>query len=165
MLADDLGKHGPGALPHGRRAGGDLDHSRESDANAHLLVRPAAGCFDEVGKADAEVAAGRTRLALPPREIVPARPRQRLDLTGGIVAGIENDRHAAAKMHFTVIEWDAKAQTSTASFLAWVKENVVKGYPVAIGIYTNEHRFYKNPDRNAGDPNAEHELEALQADV
>lgn len=67
-----------------------------------------------------------------------------------------NDRRAAAKMHLMATEWDASAQTDTASFLAWVKKNVVKGYPVAIGIYMNQYLFYGNPNKNAGDRSYDH---------
>ena len=67
-----------------------------------------------------------------------------------------NDQTAATAMHLDVIEWDSVSEQNTDQFLAWIKQNVVKGYPVAIGIYTNEYRFYNKTDPNAGDPDYDH---------
>lgn len=67
-----------------------------------------------------------------------------------------NDAKAASLMHLNAIEWDTAAEKSTDQFLAWVKQNVVKGYPVAIGVYTNEYLFYQNTKPNAGDPDYDH---------
>jgi hypothetical protein len=67
-----------------------------------------------------------------------------------------NDTYAAAQMHLNAVEWNTAAETDTDSFLAWVKQNVVNGYPVAIGIYTNEYLFYGNTKSTAGDPDYDH---------
>ena len=67
-----------------------------------------------------------------------------------------NDTYAAAQMHLNSVEWNTAAETSTDSFLSWVKQNVVNGYPVAIGIYTNEYLFYGNTSSTAGDPDYDH---------
>jgi hypothetical protein len=64
-----------------------------------------------------------------------------------------NDQDAAAQMKLNVIEWSG---SGTDAFLAWVKGNVIKGYPVAIGIYTNEYLFYRNTDPTAGDKEYDH---------
>ncbi|MBS0605284.1 MAG: hypothetical protein JSS60_09670 [Verrucomicrobia bacterium] len=68
----------------------------------------------------------------------------------------KNDLYAARQMHLNAIEWDTDSEQSTHQFLAWVKQNIVKGYPVAIGIYTNEFLFYGNPDPHAGDADYDH---------
>lgn len=67
-----------------------------------------------------------------------------------------NDLYAASKMHLKVIKWHPVLEKNTNQFLTWVKKNVMKGYPVAIGIYTNENRFYGNADPNAGDKQYDH---------
>jgi hypothetical protein len=67
-----------------------------------------------------------------------------------------NDAYAATQMRLTYAEW-TPGKTSTASdFLAWVKGEVIKGYPVAIGVYTNEYLFYEDTDPDAGDPDYDH---------
>lgn len=68
----------------------------------------------------------------------------------------KNDQTAAKKMHLNAVEWNTAGEQSTNQFLAWIKKNVVKGYPVAIGIYTNEYRFYGDPDPTAGDTEYDH---------
>ncbi|MBI2810170.1 MAG: hypothetical protein HYX67_05000 [Candidatus Melainabacteria bacterium] len=65
----------------------------------------------------------------------------------------KNDTTAAAKMHLKTTEYSGQ---TTQEFLAWVKQNVVKGYPVAIGIYTNEYIFYSDTNPDAGDPEYDH---------
>jgi hypothetical protein len=67
-----------------------------------------------------------------------------------------NDTYAAAQMHLTYVEWNTKTEKNTNSFLAWVTGEVVAGYPVAIGIYTNEYLFYGKTNANAGDPDYDH---------
>jgi hypothetical protein len=68
----------------------------------------------------------------------------------------KNDEAIAAAMHLNAVRWDAYTETSTSEFLAWVKENVAKGYPVAIGVYMNYARFYGVKKSNAGDPRLDH---------
>jgi hypothetical protein len=60
------------------------------------------------------------------------------------------DMRAARNMHVAAIEWDRKTEKSPQQFLAWVKQNVVPGNPVAIGIYTNDYRFYGDHKPLAG---------------
>ena len=67
-----------------------------------------------------------------------------------------NDQYAAAQLHLNSTEWDSVGEQSTPQFLSWVKEQVMKGYPVVIGIYTNEYLFYRNPDPDAGDAEFDH---------
>jgi hypothetical protein len=61
-----------------------------------------------------------------------------------------DDRRAARLMHLNALEWDTNAEQSTDDFLGWVKQNVVAGYPVVIGIYMNYYRFYGIHDPHAG---------------
>lgn len=67
-----------------------------------------------------------------------------------------NDAYAARAMHLDAVEWNTAAETSTDAFLAWVKQNVVRGRPVAIGVYTNEYLFYGRTNPKAGDPDYDH---------
>ena len=48
---------------------------------------------------------------------------------------------------------DTRQTSTTDDFLAWVKGEVIKGYPVAIGVYENEDLFYGTTKPDAGDPN------------
>jgi hypothetical protein len=67
-----------------------------------------------------------------------------------------NDAHAASQMHFTYVDREPGAGATTTSFLAWVKSEVIRGYPVAIGVYTNESLFDGSSNPNAGDPEYDH---------
>ena len=67
-----------------------------------------------------------------------------------------NDVAAATAMHLTATAFNTATQTDTPSFLKWVKSKVAAGYPVAIGVYTNESRFYGSTNPNAGDPEYDH---------
>jgi hypothetical protein len=60
------------------------------------------------------------------------------------------DMRAARNMHVAATEWDRRTEKSPQQFLAWVKQNVVLGNPVAIGIYTNDYRFYGDHSPLAG---------------
>lgn len=86
------------------------------------------------------------------REISSPRASQK---KGQILIGL-NDVCAAEKMHLKAIEWGYSKERTVDQFLAWVKEHVVKGYPVAIGVYTNEYLFYGNKKPNAGDEEYDH---------
>ena len=63
-----------------------------------------------------------------------------------------NDVAAAEAMHLTAV---AK-QATTVSFLTWVKSNVIAGYPVVIGVFMNQSRFYGTANPNAGDGEYDH---------
>jgi len=67
-----------------------------------------------------------------------------------------NDVRAATRMHLNSIEFDTAKESSTAQFLTWVRSNVTLGRPVAIGVYTNEFRFYGKTNPKAGDPQYDH---------
>ncbi len=74
---------------------------------------------------------------------------------GQLLLGM-NDLYTAKQMHLSAIEWNTDAEQNTDQFLAWVKQNVVNGHPVAIGIYTNEYLFYTDTDPDAGQPDYDH---------
>jgi hypothetical protein len=67
-----------------------------------------------------------------------------------------NDQHAAAQMHLNAATWNTASESNTNQFLTWVKQNSLSGYPVAIGIYTNEFLFYGNSNPTAGDSSYDH---------
>jgi len=76
--------------------------------------------------------------------------------TGGqLLIGV-NDTTAADLMHLEYEEWDTDSQETTDEFLAWVKQQVVEGNPTIIGIFSNQYRFYGNPDPMAGDEDYDH---------
>jgi hypothetical protein len=67
-----------------------------------------------------------------------------------------NDTFAAAQMRLSAAEWDNSSEQSTSSFLAWVKQNVVQGHPVAIGIFMNQYLFQDSSSPSSGDPDYDH---------
>jgi len=67
-----------------------------------------------------------------------------------------NDTLTATKLHLNAVTWKNSKDENSNSFLAWVKSNVVSKYPVIIGVYTNENKFYGKTDDNEGDPNYDH---------
>ncbi len=54
-------------------------------------------------------------------------------------------------MAIAVTPFNTATQTSTAAFLTWVKSNVVAGYPVVMGVFMNQSRFYGSKNLKAGD--------------
>ena len=66
-----------------------------------------------------------------------------------------NAARVARRMHLQTVEWNS-GDRSSRDFLAWVKQNVARGYPVAIGVYTNESYFYGRSGVNDGDPSYDH---------
>jgi hypothetical protein len=67
-----------------------------------------------------------------------------------------NALRAAETMHLRAIARTGKFNRSPRDFLAWVKENVLLGRPVAIGIYMNQFRFYGKRNPTAGSPQYDH---------
>ncbi len=67
-----------------------------------------------------------------------------------------NDMRAAAHMHLAGIAWDDPSKKNADRFLVWVKEHVVLGQPVVIGVYMNEFRFYHKRNPRAGSPQYDH---------
>jgi hypothetical protein len=68
----------------------------------------------------------------------------------------ENDTAAARRMHLTYATWEPRPGSTSRSFLAWVKGEVVRGFPVAVGVYENQRRFGLDTAPGAGDPNYDH---------
>lgn len=75
-----------------------------------------------------------------------------------------NDRHAASQMHLSSIKWDTDSEQNTDDYMAWIKQNVTKGYPVVIGIYCNEWLFDDDPDPDAGDSDYDHIVPVMGID-
>jgi hypothetical protein len=67
-----------------------------------------------------------------------------------------NDMRAARHMHLAAIGWTDPSRDNGDRFLVWVKEHVVLGQPVAIGIDMNEFRFYHKRNPWAGSPQYDH---------
>jgi hypothetical protein len=67
-----------------------------------------------------------------------------------------NALRAAKTMHLRAIARTGRFNRSSDDFLEWVKENVLLGRPVAIGIYMNQFRFYGNRNPSAGSPQYDH---------
>ena len=84
------------------------------------------------------------------RAIASNNARQSLE-SSQLLLGV-NDVAAAKAMHLTVVA----RQSTTASFLTWVKSNVTAGYPVVMGVLMNQSRFYGTTNLNAGDTEYDH---------
>jgi hypothetical protein len=67
-----------------------------------------------------------------------------------------NDVAAAKAMHLVTTSFNTTTQTSTGAFLTWLKSNVNAGYPVVIGVFMNQSRFYGTMNFNAGDTEYDH---------
>lgn len=80
---------------------------------------------------------------------------------GELLLGV-NDRRAARRMHLKSIEWKGWRQKSTAQFLRWVKRQVLRGHPVAIGVYNNEYLLYGRANPNRGDQEYDHIVPAMR---
>jgi hypothetical protein len=59
-----------------------------------------------------------------------------------------NDERAARAMRLLYAEWDYTREQSTADFLAWVKQQILNGFPVAIAVYMNLSVFGKGSDND-----------------
>jgi len=68
----------------------------------------------------------------------------------------QNDQYAATQLRMDSIEWDTDSEQYTSQFLAWVKKMVLKGYPVAIGVFMNQYYFYQDSDPEDGDSEYDH---------
>jgi hypothetical protein len=69
-----------------------------------------------------------------------------------LLVGVNADV-AAARLHLESTSW---SDSGAEDFLAWVKQNVVAGNPVILGVYTNEWRFDDDPDPWAGSDEYDH---------
>ncbi len=72
-----------------------------------------------------------------------------------------NDEYTADQMSLNYNKWDHEGdpsppQGTTDDFFVWIKNHVVAGFPVIIGIFNNEYLLYGDTDPNAGDPEYDH---------
>ena len=65
-----------------------------------------------------------------------------------------NDNIAAEMMHLNFVQWSPIVNTN--EFLTWVKAYVLNGFPVTIGVYTNECLFYDDCTATAGQSEYDH---------
>ncbi|KPA96381.1 hypothetical protein [Pseudomonas asplenii] len=67
-----------------------------------------------------------------------------------------NDGATAAQMRLKSVEWDSVTTPNANEFLAWIKGNVLSGYPVIMGVYENLSKFEVSGDERAGDDEYDH---------
>lgn len=79
---------------------------------------------------------------------------QRLE-SSQLLLGV-NDVAAAKAMHLTATAFNTTQQPTSTAFLTWVKSNVIAGYPVVIGVFMNQNRFYATTNLYAGDTEYDH---------
>eukprot|EP01031_Cornospumella_fuschlensis_P030033 gene30033-36271_t len=72
-----------------------------------------------------------------------------------------NDETAASKMHFSATEYNTRQEKSTKDFLVWIKQNIVAGNLVIMGVFMNEYIFYGKTDPTAGDSEYDHIVPVL----
>src|SRR5271167_1109527 len=80
-----------------------MDQARRLDPDMNLLERSAAGAFDVICDADADIAPLIARRFLPLRERLPRRTFQGFRLACRVIAGIKLDRNPAAR-HKSLLE-------------------------------------------------------------
>jgi len=71
-----------------------------------------------------------------------------------LLLGVD-DEYTAGQLRLSKTAWNTNTNNGQL-FLKWVKQNVLNGYPVAIGIYMNQNLFYGTSNANAGDPDYDH---------
>lgn len=74
----------------------------------------------------------------------------------------ENDQYAATQMRLQSAEWDYNDEENTSDFLVWVKQQVIQGNPVAIGVYMNQSIFHPG---HKGDADYDHIVTVYQIDT
>lgn len=67
-----------------------------------------------------------------------------------------NDAKAAAAMRLATVPWKPPSRGTSKDFLIWTKTRLLAGHVPIIGVFMNEYRFYRNSNRNAGDPDYDH---------
>ncbi|MEI7718039.1 MAG: hypothetical protein WCI78_18470 [Mycobacterium sp.] len=88
------------------------------------------------------------------RAIASKNARQSLE-SSQLLLGV-NDVATAKTMHLTATAFNTAQQPTSPAFLTWVKSNVVAGYPVVMGVFMNQSRFYGTANLNAGDTEYDH---------
>ncbi len=82
--------------------------------------------------------------------------------SGALLIGI-NDGTAASGMRLNATEWDTDSEENTDDFLVWVKQQVVQGNPVCIGLYMNQSIFHPGSS-HPGDDDYDHIVTVFQID-
>ena len=88
------------------------------------------------------------------RALASKNARQSLE-SSQLLLGV-NDVAAAKAMHLTATAFNTAQQPTSTAFLSWVKSNVTAGYPVVMGVFMNQSRFYGTTNVNAGDTEYDH---------
>ena len=88
------------------------------------------------------------------RALASKNARQGLE-SSQLLLGV-NDVAAAKAMHLSATAFNTAQQPTAPAFLTWVKSNVTAGYPVVIGVFVNQSRFYGLTNLNAGDAEYDH---------
>jgi len=88
------------------------------------------------------------------RALASKNARQSLE-SSQLLLGV-NDVAAAKAMHLNATAFNTAQKPTSTAFLSWVKSNVTAGYPVVIGVFTNQSRFYGTTNLNAGDTEYDH---------
>lgn len=81
----------------------------------------------------------------------PKNPQTKCQLLLG-----QNDAYTATQMRLNAAEWSRPEGADVRAFLVWVKQMTALGYPVSIGVFTNENLFYGDTDPDAGDKQYDH---------
>ncbi len=77
------------------------------------------------------------------------------DINSQLLLGV-NAARAASGMRLQANKWNTAAQSTTGQFLVWVKQQVLQGHPVMMGLLMNQYHFYGDPDVTAGDSDYDH---------
>ena len=88
------------------------------------------------------------------RAIASKNARQSLE-SSQLLLGV-NDVATAKAMRLSATAFNTAQQPNSTAFLTWVKSNVTAGYPVVIGVFQNQSRFYGSRNLNAGDAEYDH---------
>ena len=88
------------------------------------------------------------------RALASKNARQSLE-SSQLLLGV-NDVATAKAMHLTATAFDTAKNPTATAFLTWVKSNVTAGYPVVMGVFMNQYRFYGSTNLNAGDAEYDH---------
>ena len=83
-------------------------------------------------------------------------PRSQL-LLGPGNGNQNNDLTAATGMHLAFNRFGGDSETSTTEFLSWVKQMIVSGYPVVIGVLMNTSVFNTPTVTEVPDPDPEYD--------
>lgn len=136
------------------RAGSGPKYEKKIDLPPRLQWNANSGYCGETSFISAGLFYGQYCSQFEARSIAsPGVPQSKSD--SQLLLGV-NDVSTAAAMRLTAIPWNTTQQTGTREFLAWTKSQLLAGYPVIIGVFTNEYRFYGTLNPNAGDPDYDH---------